>query len=398
MSKIDELSISRDKAGLRVEDLQNKKTEMAIKMTNDPDSVSDEEITELSNSLAKARKARDLAQSALDEARANLGEVPENMRPVPVTKDTKETGKKIADRFIRDFKNIVTSGTDDKNGNGGLTIPVDIQTAIHELVRQQASLQNIVNVETVSTTSGSRVYEVLSDITPMAELDDEGAVIGDIDDPKLTLVKYAIHRYAGISTITNSLLKDTAANILAWIENWIAKKVTVTRNTKILEVMGNAPAKPTISNFDDIKDLTNNTLDPAIIATSSFITNQSGYNILSKMKDAEGRYLVQPDVTQPDRELINGKPVMVISDKWLPDIKGSHPLYYGDFKQAITLFDREDMSLMTTNVGGNAFETDTTKLRVIDRFDVQMIDDGAIATASFKTVADQTKGTADTGK
>ena len=53
---------------------------------------------------------------------------------------------------------------------------------------------------------------------------------------------------------------------------------------------------------------------------------------------------------------------------------------------------------MTTNVGGNAFETDTTKLRVIDRFDVQMIDDGAIATASFKTVADQTKGTADTGK
>ncbi|MDK7904732.1 phage major capsid protein, partial [Staphylococcus epidermidis] len=81
-------------------------------------------------------------------------------------------------------------------------------------------------------------------------------------------VKYTIHRYAGINTITNTLLKDTAENLIAWLETWIARKDVVTRNLKILEVMGKAPKKPTIAKFDDIKDLENNTLDPAINTTS----------------------------------------------------------------------------------------------------------------------------------
>ena len=79
-------------------------------------------------------------------------------------------------------------------------------------------------VESVTTTSGSRNYEKLSDITPLADLDDETAAIGDNDDPELTLIKYAIHRYAGITTVTNSLLKDTVENIMAWLSTWIARK------------------------------------------------------------------------------------------------------------------------------------------------------------------------------
>jgi HK97 family phage major capsid protein len=185
---------------------------------------------------------------------------------------------------------------------------------------------------------------------------------------------------------------------LAWLENWIVKKVTVTRNLKIIEALGKAPKKPTIDKFDDIKDLENNTLDPAIEATASFITNQSGYNVLSKMKDAEGRYLLQPDVTQPGRYVIDGRQVVRVADRWLPDVSGSHPLYFGDLKQGITLFDRENMSLMSTNVGGKSFATDTTQLRVIDRFDVEVVDDGAWAAASFKTVANASAGTSDTGQ
>jgi HK97 family phage major capsid protein len=107
---------------------------------------------------------------------------------------------------------------------------------------------------------------------------------------------------------------------------------------------------------------------------------------------------MQPDVTNPDKYLIDGKPVTRIADKWLPDVSGSHPLYFGDLKQGITLFDRQQMQIDTTNTGAGSFESDSTKLRFIDRFDVELIDDGAFAAASFKTVADQAKGTADTGR
>ncbi|MDK7130047.1 phage major capsid protein, partial [Streptococcus agalactiae] len=81
---------------------------------------------------------------------------------------------------------------EDDGTNAGLTIPKDIQTAIHALVRQYNSLQEYVTVESVSTASGSRVYEKWSDITALANLDDENTAITDIDAPKLALIKYAI--------------------------------------------------------------------------------------------------------------------------------------------------------------------------------------------------------------
>lgn len=352
------------------------------------DNFSKDKFAELKEQRDNLTAQRDAIKDQLDEARAL--EV-KNMK----SEDKKPLNKKeldIKDQFVKDFKNMVTSGKTGA-GNGGLTIPDDIQYAIHKLVRQFATLQNLVNVETVTTTTGSRTYEKISDIKPMTDLDDETAAIPDMDDPELTLIKYAIHRYAAIQTVTNSLLKDTVENILAWLSNWVAKKVTVTRNAKIIEAMGKPAKKPTIASFDDIKDLENNTLDPAIMSSSSFVTNQSGYNVLSKVKDAQGRYMLQRDVTQPDVYRLDGKTITVVADKWLPDISGAHPLYYGDLKQGITLYDREHMSLLSTNIGAGAFEHDLYKVRVIDRFDVEVIDDGAWATASFKAVANQQAST-----
>lgn len=372
-------------AGQQVSDLDNQLNTALV-----DDSFDQEKFASLKTKRDNAKIRRDALKDQLDEARAL--EV-QNMKESD-KKPLNNKEKSVEAKFVEGFKNMVTSGTTGK-GNGGLTIPTDIQYAINKLVRQFASLQNLVNVESVSTTTGQRTYEKISDITPMVDLDDETAAIPDMDDPELTLIKYAIHRYAAIQTVTNSLLKDSVKNILAWLSDWVAKKVTVTRNAKIIDAMGKPSAKPTIASFDDIKDLQNNTLDPAIEATSSFVTNQSGFTVLSKVKDAEGRYMIQPDVTQPDTYRIGGKNLTVVADKWLPDIKGAHPLYFGDFKQGITLFDREHMSLLSTNIGAGSFEHDLTKVRVIDRFDVEVIDDGAWATASFKTVANQAPTTVD---
>lgn len=376
---INELNDAWISKGQEVSDL-NAKLNTAVL----DDNFSKDKFAELKEQRDNLTAQRDAIKDQLDEARAM--EV-KNMK----SEDKKPLNKKeldIKDQFVKDFKNMVTSGKTGA-GNGGLTIPDDIQYAIHKLVRQFATLQNLVNVESVTTMTGSRTYEKLSDITPMSDLDDETAAIPDMDDPELTLIKYAIHRYAAIQTVTNSLLKDTVENILAWLSDWVAKKVTVTRNAKIIEAMGKPAKKPSIANFDDIKDLENNTLDPALMPSASFVTNQSGYNVLSKVKDAQGRYMLQRDVTQPDVYRLDGKTITVIADKWLPDISGAHPLYYGDLKQGITLYDREHMSLLSTNIGAGAFEHDLYKVRVIDRFDVEVIDDGAWATASFKTVANQ---------
>ncbi|MCO4509976.1 hypothetical protein Si119_01371 [Streptococcus infantarius subsp. infantarius] len=375
-------------AGHNVEDLNEQ-----INNALNNDDFSAEAFADLKTKRDNAKAKRDALKEQLVEAQAQtVIETPK----APLNDEELE----IKDQFVNDFKNLirgnytqiknmVSSDETDGAGHAGLTIPKDIQTTIHTLVRQFDSLQQYVNVEHVSTTSGSRVYEKWSDITALAEIDEEGATIGANDDPQLTTIKYLIKRYAGISTVTNSLLKDTAENIIAWLSNWIAKKVVVTRNVKIIEAIDTLPTKPTLAKWDDIIDLEAK-VDPAIKPTSMFLTNTSGFTALKKVKDAMGNYLMQRDVKSPTGYVIDGFPVKEVADRWLPNKGTARPLYFGDLKQAVTLFDRENMSLLATNIGAGAFETDTTKIRVIDRFDVRTVDSEAFVPASFAAIADQT--------
>ncbi|EME8113434.1 phage major capsid protein [Enterococcus faecium] len=363
------------------------------------DEKTEEDVVSLQAQVKAARAKRD----GLKEQVANMeAEQVLNVKKEPLDKKDEN----LKNKFIKDFKAMVngdpaimatlTSNTDESGNAIGLTIPVDVQTAIHTLVRRFDSLQEYVNVEKVTTTSGSRVYEKWSDITPLTALDTEDGEIPANDDPALYLIKYLIKRYAGISTVTNSLLKDTAENILAWLSKWIAKKVVVTRNTKILAAIDGIKAaqKKDVTDVDGIKDIVNVQLDPAIEATSMFITNQDGFNVLDKVKRADGSYLLQKDVASATGYTFLGKPIKKIASRFLPN-KGTqaapkYPLYIGDLKEAVTLYDRENMSLLTTNIGGGAFETDTTKVRVIDRFDVQLVDDEAVVLATFTTIANET--------
>lgn len=375
-------------AGHKVEDL-NEQINNAL---ND-DNFSAEAFADLKDERDNAKVRRDALKDQLAEAQAIAAiEAPKT----PLSDEELE----IKDQFINDFKNLVrgnyaqiknmvSSDETEGAGHAGLTIPQDIQTTIHTLVRQYDSLQEYVNVEHVSTSKGSRVYEKWSDITALTEIDEEGAKIGDNTDPQLTTIKYLIKRYAGITTVTNSLLKDTAENIIAWLSNWIAKKVVVTRNTKIIAAIEKLPTKPTLAKWDDIIDLEAK-VDPAIKPTSMFLTNTSGFTALKKVKNAMGDYLMERDVKSPTGYSIDGFPVKEVADRWLPNKSTARPLYFGDLKQAVTLFDRENMSLLATNIGAGAFETDTTKIRVIDRFDVVTVDSEAFVPASFTAIADQT--------
>lgn len=364
------------------------------------DNFDEKQFSDLKNQRDQEVSRRNALKEQVEQARAAEANKMATNKQKAVTpaqpEDTKSAFIKNIKGLLRNdpkIVNLVTSSLDEDGNRIGLTIPQDIQTAIHQLVRQYDSLEPYVNVEAVTTPTGSRVYEKWSDITPLADLDSEEAAIADNDDPKLTLIKYNIRRFAGINTATNSLIKDTAENILAWLSQWIAKKVVVTRNQEIIKQMNAVPTKPTIASFDDLIDMVNTSVDPAIKSTSLLMTNTSGFNVLSKVKNAMGDYLLQPDPKQPGVYQILGKRVVEIGDRWLPNAgtqsTPAFPIYFGDLKQAVTLFDRENMSLLTTDIGDGAFRNDQTKIRVIDRFDVEATDSEAFVAGSFSKIADQ---------
>ena len=180
---LEELKNAWVEAGSKVSDLNASLNAALIN-----DEKTEQDVLDLQAQVKTARAKRD----ALKEQVVNMeAEQVENVQKAPLNKDEKD----LKNKFVKDFKAMVkgdpqvvaliNSDTDEAGNAVGLTIPSDVRTAINELVRQYDSLQQYVNVESVTTSNGSRVYEKWSDVTPLTELDAENGEIPDNDDPNL---------------------------------------------------------------------------------------------------------------------------------------------------------------------------------------------------------------------
>lgn len=286
----------------------------------------------------------------------------------------------VEDQLV--IQNALSSTTE---ADGGLLIPVDQQTEINELKRQLKSLREFVTVEPVSTKSGSRVVEKDAETKAFTELT-EGSSIADAGSPQFAAIKYEIKDYAGILPIPNNLLNDTDTRIRAYLNRWLAKKSVATENANILTVLKTG-SKKTITTIDDVKNIVNVELDPTISNNAVVLMNQDAFNLFDKMQDKDGNYLLEKDPTNPTKRLLVGKPVHVLSNKILPTDTQKAPVIIGDLKEAIVLFDRQQLSLLSTNIGAEAFEKNMTKVRAILRHDVKTFDSKAFVYGEISTGA-----------
>ncbi|CEO20627.1 phage major capsid protein [Paraclostridium sordellii] len=277
-------------------------------------------------------------------------------------------------------KTILNQMSEGSPADGGLTVPKDMRTEIKELRRGEDSLEELVNVEPVTTLSGSRVIEVSAEETPFDNID-EAADFPDVETPKFKNIEYKVKKKGGTLKVTRELIQDSSENIKAYLKRWIAKKSKVTRNFLILkkaDEMTKGKEKD-VATLDDLKDIFNVSLDPAIALTSKVITNQDGYNFLDKLKDSDGKYILQPDPTQPTRKLLFGTyPIRKLSNKTLKTTENKAPIYCGDFKEAITLFDRETLSVEMNTQGDSYWNKDLAGIKVRERLDINDVDSEAI--------------------
>lgn len=278
---------------------------------------------------------------------------------------------------------LMHEGTDPNNpaaGNVGLIIPQDIQTRINEIMRELNDLSEYITVETVNTLSGSRVLEADNTMTPFQVVNEYGP-IQETDNPQFVPITYQLVKRAGYLPLTNELLSDSDQNILNYVAHWIAKKHVVTKNSLITGLLlGLQPVQ--LQGFDDVKRVLNVDLDPAISLNATIITNQDGYHWMDTQKDQNGRYLLQDDITQPGRKLFMGRPIAVVSNRYLPtvQVEGQNlaPMFIGNGKEAAVLFTYGRYELASTREGGDAWRRDTTELRTITRDDLRPWDIGAM--------------------
>ncbi|PHG57572.1 phage major capsid protein [Bacillus toyonensis] len=357
-----------------------------------------DEAEELTNEIRDLQKEFDIASALYEE---EINNIPNDPIPQPQANtvqpnDAFVNAMKAAvgkHRLSDDEKEVLnaTTMTEGIPADGGLTVPKDIRTAIKELRRSGPdALENHVNVEPVSTVTGSRVIEVEADYIPFDNVD-EAADFPLMEAPKFEDIQYNVKKKGGILKFSKELFSDTAENIQAYIKKWTFKKSKATRNALILKALADnfGTTKIAVKTVDDLKDIYNVKLDPVIATTSSALMNQDAFNFLDKLKDSDGKYILQPNPTMPTQKLLFGKyPIIVVSNKTLKTdtVKKTAPLYFGDFKEAITIFDREALYIEFSEQAGDLWGKDLVGMKVRERLDVKSVDKKAVVAGEITFV------------
>jgi HK97 family phage major capsid protein len=222
---------------------------------------------------------------------------------------------------------------------GGALIPTELLKP-QEVPEDVVDLSKLVNV--VSVNSGAGKYPVVkksgSKMVSTAEL----AANPELAKPTITEVPYDIETYRGFIPVSQEVIDDADFDVTELIAAEITDQELNTKNAAIATVLKTATAKA-VTGLDGIKTVFNK--DIKKVYNVKAIISSSLYNALDTLKDLDGRYLLQTDVTVESGKKLFGKEVIVLDDDMIGAAPGDLVGFIGDPKAAVTLFDRNRASV-----------------------------------------------------
>ncbi len=286
-------------------------------------------------------------------------------------------------KFATAVKDIIAGKrlSEGVDADGGYTVPEDIQTTINHWAEVSYSLLTDIDVVPVTTNKGARTYQKKADADVFVDLDENGAITKEITAPQFERITYSIQDRAGFMPVSNDLVNDSDANIVAIVSDWLGKANVATSNAKILEII-KAKSQVALDGVAGIKKVVNVTLGQAYKSGAKIITNDDGLNYLDTLVDQNGRPMLNPDPTDSAKlSLRCGTvvlPIKVLPNKVLASEGTKVPFIIGDLKSGIRKYDRQSMSIKASDVAVigdfNAYAMNMTLFRAIMRDDYKELD------------------------
>lgn len=305
-----------------------------------------------------------------------------------VVKDIENKKEDSTKAFAKAVKTMVNKTLNEGVAeSGGYTVPEDISTKVEKLRETKESLLDEITVKKVNTNAGQETYKTRRQATGFTSIE-EGGKIPKAGAPKFSRMPWKVTKYGGYMPATNELIEDSDSNIETIMTEWLADESRMTWNNLILAIIAKKTQEK-IEGLDGIKKVLNVTLGSLFKSTSKIITNDDGLQYLDTLKDADGKYLLQPNPADPMQlRLCAGATtvsIKVFSNETIPTKDGKVPFIIGDLKEAIKGFDRKQLTLMASQVATvgsgedalNAFEEDLTLIRGIERIDAEIRDEKA---------------------
>ncbi|MCL9979258.1 phage major capsid protein [Enterococcus faecium] len=281
-----------------------------------------------------------------------------------ILNDKKETYTRSINQFIR---------TKGEKRDGLTTVGAEAVIPVDRITKPEKQPETVVDlrqhVGRVPVTTGTGSYPILrankNKMTSVAEL----VKNPELAKPEFTKVNYEIDTYRGYIPVSQEALDDSDIDLGGLVAEHIQRQSLNTSNAEIAKKLQTATAK-TVTDIDGLKDIVNVTIDPAY--NVKFIASQSFFNELDKMKDNDGRYLLQQDVTVASGYKLLGREVVVMADDVIGTAAGNKVAFVGDPSLFVKFFDRQQASVrwVDNDVYGQL-------LAGFVRFDVEVADTAA---------------------
>lgn len=281
---------------------------------------------------------------ALNESMKNV-----NLVKVPEVENkamtAEETDNKVFENMIRNYKNDITHTT---KADGQVTIPTTIASKIIDQVVEICPIFQMADRYNLKGKITLPKYNAETSTVAMSYVTEGNAPTPN--EIKLTNIELNGFLASTLSYVSNSLINNSAFDIVAFVIAKMAQAIAVFIETELLK-----PSDPTNKvaglngvaqsmtvesgtalsiDVDDLMDTQDKVIDK-YQGNAIWIMNKATRNALRKLKDKEGDYLLNRDLTAKWGYTLLGKPVYCSDAMDVAPTKAADGnkvvVYYGDF-------------------------------------------------------------------
>ena len=312
----------------------------------------EEEVSTVEKSLEDIQKELEEKQAEKAKLEEEIEElqkqVDEQNRKAPTYPDGEQRGgKKLEQRdaiakYIRTGQTRDITGLKTTDSGSAALIPTEVLKP-HFVNKTRNPLLDL--VERVKVNSGSGKYPVIKKTDGVMISTDELKSNPELGKPAISEIDYSIKTYRGYIPVSQEMIDDADYDIMAIVEDEVINQGENTELSLVTAVLKTA-TQADAAGFDGIKDIYNKKLKS--IYKASIVVTKSMFAALDKVKDKDGRYMLQTDVASPTGYSFGGKTIYKVDDTVFGN-EGDMKFFIGDVTEFVKEFDRSQVSVKWVN-------------------------------------------------
>lgn len=222
---------------------------------------------------------------------------------------------------------------------GGALVPEELLTP-QKTPEIKVDLKRYVKVVPVNSSNGK--YPIITKSNGKMSTVKELAQNPELAKPMINEIKFEVETRRGYIPISQEIIDDADYDVTELIRDDINSQSLNTTNADIAAVLKTATPK-TVVGVDGLKDLVNK--DIKKVYPIKFYVSASLYAEIDKLKDKNGRYLLQDSIVTQSGKMLLGREVIVLDDDMIGNKAGDAVGFVGDAYSFVTYFDRKRTSV-----------------------------------------------------